>query len=64
MLLAAGWKERDIASAVANESLDLPVPEPGGTGNARDAFLILLTFASLYITVSSVIGTDCGSGGV
>ncbi len=55
LLLAAGWKERDIASAVANESLDLPVPEPGSARNARDAFLILLTFASLYITVSSVI---------
>ena len=31
------------------------MPEPGGARNARDAFLYLLTFASLYITVSSVI---------
>jgi len=55
LLLAAGWKERDIASAIASEGLELPVPEPAGTRSARDAFLYLLTFASLYITVWSVI---------
>lgn len=55
LLLAAGWKERDIASAIAGEGLELPVPEPAATPNARDAFLHLLTFASLYITVSSMI---------
>ena len=41
LLLASGWKERDIAGAVASESLDLPVPEPGSARNARDAFLYL-----------------------
>lgn len=56
LLLAVGWKERDIASAIASDGLELPVPEPAGTRGARDAFLYLLTFAALYITVSSMIG--------
>ena len=55
LLHAAGWKEKDIAGAIASESLDLPVPEPVSARNARDAFLYLLTFTALYITVSSVI---------
>jgi uncharacterized protein DUF5671 len=55
LLSAAGWKEREIAGAIAGESLDLPVPKPAGTLNARDAFLHLLMFASLYITVSSAV---------
>lgn len=55
LLLAAGWKERDIAGAIAREGLDLPVPEPAGAHAARDAFLYLLMFTSLYITVVSVI---------
>jgi hypothetical protein len=55
LLLAAGWKDRDIAGAMANEGLELAVPEPAGARGARDAFLHLLTFASLYITVTSVI---------
>jgi hypothetical protein len=55
LLLAAGWKERDIAGAIAGEGLELPVPSPTSEHLARDAFLYLLTFALLYITVSSVI---------
>jgi hypothetical protein len=55
LLLDAGWKERDIASAIASEGLELPVPEPVWTRNARDAFLYLLTFALLYVTVASVL---------
>jgi hypothetical protein len=55
LLAAAGWKERDIAGAIAGESLDVPVPKPVGSRNARDAFLYLLTFAALYVTVSSVV---------
>ena len=54
LLLAAGWKERDIAGAIASDGLELPVPEPARTHGARDAFLYLLTFALLYITVWSV----------
>ena len=55
LLVAAGWKERDISSAIAAEHLQLPVPEPTGTRSARDAFLYLLNFAALYITVYNVI---------
>lgn len=55
LLSATGWKEQDIAGAIASESLDMPVPEPSGRFNARDAFLYLLTFAGLFITVSSVV---------
>ena len=54
VLLSAGWKEKDIAKALVRESLDMQVPEPPESG-ARDAFLYLLTFASLYTTVIAVI---------
>ena len=55
LLLAAGWKERDIAGGIVAEGLEMSVPEPAGKNSARDAFLYLLTFASLYITVWGVI---------
>lgn len=55
LLLSAGWKERDIASAIASEGLEMPVPAPPGAHGARDACLYLLTFASLYITLWSVV---------
>jgi hypothetical protein len=55
LLVGAGWKEKEIVGAMASEGLDAPVPEPAGARGARDAFLYLLTFTALYITVSSVI---------
>jgi Domain of unknown function (DUF5671) len=55
LLLAAGWKERDIATAIANDGLELPVPEPAGAHSARDAFLYLLMFVALYTSVTSTI---------
>lgn len=55
LLLAAGWKERDIASAIASEGLEMAVPAPPGAHGARDAFLYLLTFASLYLTLWGVV---------
>lgn len=55
LLLSAGWKEKDIAEAVTEESLDLPIPLPTDAGGARDAFFHLLTFVSLYTTVISTI---------
>lgn len=48
LLLSAGWKEKDIARALAAHALDLPVPAPTDSGGARDAFLHLVTFAALY----------------
>jgi hypothetical protein len=56
LLLTAGWKEKDIARAIAAEGLDLAVPEPAHSGNARDSFLYLMSFASLYAVAGSVIG--------
>lgn len=55
ILLSSGWKERDIADALAQETLDLPVPLPPDTGSAKDAFTHLLTFTTLYSTVISLI---------
>ncbi len=55
LLLSAGWKEKDIATALASETLDMPVPSPTDTGSAKDAFFHLLVFTTLYSTVISLI---------
>ncbi len=56
LLLSAGWKEKDISSALVSESLAMPVPLPPDTGSARDAFFHLLTFTTLYaLVISSII---------
>ncbi len=55
LLLSAGWKERDIAAATAEQGLDMPVPIPADAGGARDAFYHLLTFAGLYTVVISFL---------
>ncbi len=51
LLLSAGWKEKDIAGAMTAQALDVPIPSPPDVGGAREAFLHLLTFAALYVTV-------------
>lgn len=55
LLLSAGWKEKDVAQALTEQALDLPVPMPPDTGGAREAFFHLLTFASFYTTVISLL---------
>jgi hypothetical protein len=55
LLLSSGWKEKDIAQAMTEESLDMPVPMPPDSGGARDAFFHLLTFASFYTTAISLV---------
>lgn len=55
LLLSAGWKEKDIAAALASESLDMAIPLPLDAGSARDAFFHLLDFTTLYATVISLI---------
>ncbi|MSR67548.1 hypothetical protein EXS65_01840 [Candidatus Peribacteria bacterium] len=55
LLLSAGWKEKDIASALASESLTMSIPLPGDVGSARDAFFHLLAFTTLYATVISLV---------
>jgi hypothetical protein len=55
LLLSAGWKEKDVAQALATEGLDLPVPEPAGASSAREVFLYLLASTALYTLVISLI---------
>jgi hypothetical protein len=55
LLLSTGWKDKDIARAMAAEGLEIPIPEPAGGGNARDSFIYLLNFASLYVVVVAAI---------
>ncbi len=55
LLLSAGWKDKDIARALTEETLDMPIPLPTDTGGAREAFFHLLTFASLYTSLISLI---------
>jgi hypothetical protein len=55
LLLAAGWKDKQISEAIAAEALDVPVPEPKGVTSARDTFLHLLSFTALYTWVISLI---------
>src|SRR5690606_28109228 len=47
MLASAGWKDQEIAQALAAETLDLLIPAPPDSGGAREAFLHLLAFAAL-----------------
>jgi len=51
LLLSAGWKEKDIARAMTERALDMPVPTPPDVGGAREAFLHLVAFAALYTSV-------------
>lgn len=55
ILLSAGWKEKDIAEALTAQTLDLPVPMPADAGSARDAFLHLLTFTMLFVSLGALI---------
>jgi len=55
LLLSNGWKEKDIASALTEQALDMPIPMPQDTGGAREAFFHLLTFVGLYTWVISLI---------
>ncbi len=55
LLLSAGWKEKDVAEALTAESLEMSVPMPPDRGGAREAFLHLVAFASLYTTAISLI---------
>lgn len=55
LLLSAGWKEKDVAHALAAEGLEMAVPEPPSAGGARDAFLYLLMYTALYTMVISLV---------
>ncbi len=55
LLVASGWKERDVEKALVSQTLDLPIPPAPDVGGAREAFLYLLSFACLYIGLGSLI---------
>ena len=69
ILLSAGWREKDIAEVFCARSLELPIPRPTRAPaartsvrkesvwprRAREAFLHLLTFGSLYTWATSLI---------
>lgn len=54
VLLSTGWKEKDIAEALAAETLTMPIPLPPDAGSARDAFFHLLGFTSLITLITSL----------
>ena len=54
-LLSSEWKEKQIAEALAARELELPIPERPGIGSAREAFLHLLAFTSLYASAISLV---------
>lgn len=55
LLCSSGWKEKQIAEALAARELELPIPERAGIGSARDAFLHLVAFTALYASAISLI---------
>jgi hypothetical protein len=55
LLRSAGWKDKEIAEALAAHDLTMPVPERAGVGSARDAFFHLLAFTALYAWAISLI---------
>jgi hypothetical protein len=48
LLQSAGWKDQEIAEAIAARELTIPIPERAGVGSPRDAFFHLLAFTALY----------------
>ena len=55
MLRSAGWKEREVAEALAARELEMRIPERVGLGSPRDAFLHLLAFTALFAWSISLI---------
>jgi len=56
-LAAAGWAQaqtRDVLSAYADVDFPVPVPRPRASLSAREAFLYLVLFASLYYSAFHV----------
>jgi hypothetical protein len=55
LLRSAGWKDQEIAAAIAAHELAMPIPQRAGVGSARDAFFHLLAFTALYAWAISLI---------
>lgn len=55
LLQSAGWKDQEIAEAIAQGELAMPIPQRAGVGSARDAFFHLLAFTALYASTISLV---------
>jgi hypothetical protein len=55
LLLSSGWKEKDVVEALAQTTLEMPVPPPPDRGGAREAFFHLLTFAGFYAWILATV---------
>jgi hypothetical protein len=55
LLESSGWKDKEIADALAERELALAIPERAGVGSARDAFFHLLAFTALYAWVIALV---------
>jgi hypothetical protein len=55
LLKSAGWKDQEVAAAIASRDLAMPIPERAGVGTARDAFFHLLAFTALYAWLISLV---------
>jgi hypothetical protein len=55
LLRSAGWKDKQVAEAIASRELTMRIPERAGIGSARDAFFHLLAFSALYAWAVSLI---------
>lgn len=52
-LIGAGWEREQVNAALASfadSTFPIPVPRPAPYGSARDAFLYLLLFTTLYLS--------------
>ena len=54
LLQANGWKEKDIVEALAQTTLEMPIPAPPDSGTAREAFLHLLASVAYYAALISI----------
>jgi hypothetical protein len=55
MLLALGWKEKEIACVFADRELALPIPAAHRKGGAREAFLHLTAITCMYVAAVSLV---------
>jgi hypothetical protein len=55
LLRTAGWKDAQIAEAFSARELELPIPLPPGASSARDVFLQVFAFTTLYTWVIALL---------
>ncbi len=55
LLVSSGWKEKDVITALADESLSMAIPTPPDVGGPRDAFFHLLTSVCLYAGFFAIV---------